>query len=217
MIDRRALWICLFLVLAMTAAAFWRLSSLADWHHVPIGLPGEHHTVNGFMLFVEPASLLLVMMMPYFRKWLNTGPEQALQPWQRWSSRMLLLFAPVLALMQALVLARSFGMFSDSDVQPLAKAFMVLAGLLLVVVGNAVPKLPWLSSRVRPFRLDPWQWNRQLRFVGRLMVAFGLLVAIVCPWLPPQTLRLVFIPAWLALMAASTWHRIRLKREPSPQ
>jgi hypothetical protein len=36
MIDRKALWISLLLVVAMVVASLWRLSLLPDWRHVPL-------------------------------------------------------------------------------------------------------------------------------------------------------------------------------------
>jgi hypothetical protein len=215
MIDRKALWISSLLLIAMTAAGLWRLSLLQDWHHVPVGPPDEHHSVGGFFLFAEPAALLLVMLTPYLRKWTSRTSEESLQVWRRWSSRAILLAAPLLALGQAFLVTRSLGLFSEADGGPVAKAMMVLSGLMLVVIGNALPKMPWLSSRIRPLRLDPWQWNRQLRFVGKVTVAFGLFAALVCPFLPAPTLRPAILTLWLAAMAANIAYRIKVRREPS--
>jgi hypothetical protein len=216
MIDRKALWVSGLLVIAMTAAGLWRFSLLQDWRHLPIGLPDEHRSVSGLVLFIEPAALLLVIATPYLRKWASRAPEETQQVWRRWSSRLILLFGPIIALGQAFLVTRSLGLFSEADSRPVAKAMMVLSGLLLVVIGNALPKMPWLSSRIRPLRLDPWQWNRQLRFVGRLTVAFGLFAALVCPFLPPETIRPAILTLWLAAMTANIAYRIKVRREPSP-
>jgi hypothetical protein len=40
MIDRKALWIFIAVILAMTGATIWQLSLLPDWRHMPLGGPG---------------------------------------------------------------------------------------------------------------------------------------------------------------------------------
>lgn len=216
MIDRKLLWILISILVVMTVATLWRLSLLPDWRHVPLGIPGDHRSVNGFILFVGPGTLALAIANPFIRKFMTSGPEQSLQSWRRWSGARLVAVAIIFAAMQSFVLARSFGVFSAAGSQVIAQVFMVVTGLLIAAVGNALPKLPWLSARIRPLRLDPFQWNRQLRFNGRLLVGFGLVVAIVCPWLPQKTLLPVMLTMWLAAMAAGIWHRVKVKRAPSP-
>jgi len=216
MIDRKAFWIVILLVLATTAAALWRLSLLPDWHRLPLGLPGEHRSVSGYALFAEPAALLFVLVTPYLGKWTSQASEESRQAWRRWSSRLALFSAPILALAQAFLIARSLSLFSEADGRPVEKILMVLGGLLLVAVGNALPKMPWLSSRIRPLRLDPWQWNRQLRFVGKVTVGFGLFFALVGPFLPPESLRPAMLTLWVAAMAANIGYRIKVRREASP-
>ena len=44
----------------MTAAAVWRLSLLADWHHMPMLTPKGLVVKNGLVLFVPPLSLLFI-------------------------------------------------------------------------------------------------------------------------------------------------------------
>jgi hypothetical protein len=154
--------------------------------------------------------------MLFARKWFISGPEPSLQRWRRWSSGMLMGFAALAALTQVFILARSFSVFSDAGTGTLVNALMVLTGVLLMGLGNLLPKLPWLSVRFRPFRLDPWQSNRQLRLMGKLLVAMGLFIALVCPWLPHRMMLPALMAVWLAAMAASIGHRIKLRREGAP-
>ena len=53
MIDRKALWIFIAVILAMTGATIWQLSLLPDWRDMPLGGPGSHNTVSGLVLRSE--------------------------------------------------------------------------------------------------------------------------------------------------------------------
>ncbi|HKU55089.1 MAG TPA: hypothetical protein VJP60_06975 [Rhizomicrobium sp.] len=216
MIDRKALWILILLCLAMTAAGFWRLSLLPDWHHMPVNGPGDRHTVNGLLIFWGSFALLLMMLIVFVRRWLVSGPEESGQPWRRWSTLILIANAMIVVLMQAFITARSLGFGQTIDRRAVAHTAQVAVGILMVMMGNALPKMPWLSARFRPFRLDPWQWNRQMRFVGKLMVGLGLFFALVPLLLPPRMAFPALAGAWLVTMMASFWHRTKVKREPSP-
>lgn len=216
MIDRKALWIVALGFFAMMAAAFWRISLLPDWSHFPLNDPGDPQSRNSIWLFVGPLCLLLSTVLMFSRRWFASGSEENIQPWRRWSSMKLVPYTGIVLLMQAFILARSLGFGSKLDRLTFAHGIMVLIGLLIVVFGNAMPKMPWLSMRLRPFRLDPWQWNRHLRFMGRATVFLGLFVAIGGPLLPAQWFAPVFFSLWLAMMAASIAYRIKLRREQSP-
>jgi hypothetical protein len=217
MIDRKALWFSITAILAMFAAAIWRFSLLRDWHQMPVGEPNEHHIVSGLVLFIPPATLLLSVSGLFARKWFASGPEESVAPWRRWGSTLLISYAAILPVMQAFMIARTLGHVALVDALMIARVFAVVVGILMAVVGNALPKLPWLSARFRPLKLDPWQQNRQLRFVGKLMVGMGLFIALGPFLLEPKKLLPVMIVLWLAMMTASIAYRIKLRREPSPQ
>ena len=217
MIDRKALQIFGLIILAMVAASFWRLSQLPDWHHMPVAGPADSHTVNGFMLFVSPASLLIFMAVLFARKWFATGPEENVRPWRKWSGLMLLSWATIIALMQAFIIARSLGFVRGLDRWTVAHVFNALMGIIIMVLGNTMPKLPWLSVRFRPLQLDPWQWNRQLRFMGRLLVGIGAFIAIGGFLLPKGSFLPFLVSLWLATFVVGIWHRARVRREPSPR
>ena len=216
MIDRKALRISVLLILAMIAATLWCLSLLPDWSHFPLNGPGDATSRQSIWLFVSPGCLLFVMAVLFARKWFATGSEDAVAPWRRWSGMMLLPYAVIIALMQAFIIARSLGIGAALDRQVLPRVFIVLIGVLIAALGNALPKLPWLSLRFRLFQLDPWQWNQHLRFMGKLIVGFGLVVALAGALLPPMLILPTLAGSWLAALAANIWYRIKLRRAPSP-
>ncbi len=149
MIDRKALWISLLIIAAMASAGFWRLSLLPDWHHMPANGPNDSHTMNGLVVFWGPFGLLFITLYVFARKWFVFGPEDSVKSWRRYSGLMTVLFAALYAPMQAFIIARSLGFGQAIDRLAFAHAVMIALGGLLVVLGNAVPKLPWLSARFR--------------------------------------------------------------------
>jgi hypothetical protein len=217
MIDRRALWISLLVLVAMIAADFWRLSLLPDWHHVPAEGSGNSHTFPVFMLFLPALALLFTMGLLFTRKWLRSGSEEAMQPWRRWYGLMLLFNTAITALAQAFTLARSLGALQSINRLTLSHSMFVVTGIFLMLIGNMLPKMPWLSARFRHSQLDPWQWNRHLRFAGKVAVAFGLFLAVVMPLLPLNMIRPAALGLTLAVVAVNYWHKAKVKREPSPQ
>jgi hypothetical protein len=221
MIDRRALWISIALIVAMVAGTVWRLSLLPDWHIMPIDGPNGTHRINSLMIFSQPFALTLATVSLYGRKWLLSGSEEAEAPWRRWGTRFLVVFGVLVGLMQAFLLAGSLG-YLTMDGKIFAQATMAATGILMMAAGNTFPKLPWMSMRLRAFRLDPWQQNRHLRFVGKMMVAFGayfVLLAFALPLfklLPHRMGFAVIMVPCLGLVAANFWHIAKLKREPAP-
>jgi hypothetical protein len=215
MIDRRALSISLLVLFAMIAADFWRLSLLPNWHHVPTDGPGNTHTFPMFSLFAPALALFFTIGLVSVRKWLRSGSEDALQPWRRWYGLLLLFNTVIAALAQAFVLARSLGALQSVDRQALSRVMMVAAGVFVMVFGNTLPKMPFLTARFGP--LDPWQWNRHLRFAGKIAVFLGLFLAVIMPQLSLKMVLPATVSLALAGMAANYWHRSKVKREPSPQ
>jgi len=217
MINRRALWISLFVLIAMIAADFWRLSLLPDWHHVPAEGPGNSHTIPAFLLFVPVLGLLFTMGFLFARKWLRSGPEEAMQPWRRYYGLALMFNTAIMASAEAFNLARSLGALQSVNRITLAHVIFVVAGIFMMLVGNMLPKMPWLSARFRSAQLDPWQWNRHLRFGGKITVVSGLFMAVGLPLLPVKMALHAILGLTLAIMVVNYWHRAKVKREPSPQ
>jgi hypothetical protein len=215
MINRRTLWISLLVLFAMIAADFWRLSLLPDWHHIPAEGPGYSHTFPVFMLFAPALALLFTMGILFARKWLRSGTEEALQPWRRWYGLMLLFNTAIAASAEAFNLARSMGALQSINRLTLSHGVMVVVGIFMMLVGNMLPKMPWLSQRFRP--LDQWQWNRHLRFGGKVAVVFGVFIAVVMPLLPIKMVLPAMLGLALVVIAVNYWHRAKVRREPSPQ
>jgi len=215
MIDRKALWISLLVLTAMIAADFWRLSLLPDWHYFPAEGPGNSQTVPVFMLFVPALALLFTMGLLLTRKWLTSGPEEAVQPWRRWFGLMLLFSTAIAASAEAFNLARSMGALQSINRLTLAHGVMVVGGIFMMFVGNLLSKMPFLTARFRP--LDPWQWNRHLRFAAKVVVVFGLFLAVGFPLLPLKLVRPAALGLALTVLAVNYWHRAKVKRESSPQ
>jgi uncharacterized membrane protein len=215
MINRRALWISLLVLFAMIAADVWRLSLLPDWHHIPAEGPGNSHTVPVLAFFTPVLAVLFTMAVLFSRKWLRSGPEEAMQPWRRWYGLMLLFNTAIAASAQAFNLARSMGALQSINRIALSHGIMVVGGIFMILVGNMLPKMPWLLARFRP--LDQWQWNRHLRFGGKVTVIFGVFIALILPLLPVKMVLPATLGLALAVTAVNYWHRAKVRREPSPQ
>lgn len=214
MINRKALWISILLILAMIAANIWRLSLLPDWHHVPVEGPGSH-LVPVVWTFIPPLGVLFMMGVLFVRKWLRPGPEEAMPPWRLFGGMALLFVAGIGALAEAFNIARSLGALQSIDRLTLAHAIVVVGGIFMMAAGNILPKMPWLKTRFRP--LDPWQWNQYQRFSGRLAFVAGLFVAVGTPLLPFKIAVPVMLGLMLTIVAVSLWYRSKVRREPSPQ
>jgi hypothetical protein len=148
--------------------------------------------------------------------WLFSGPDEAIQIRQR-RSRLLLLGTGVMtALAQAVIISRSLHLGLWLNPATLARAVVGVGGILTVMYGNIVPKLPRVSKRFAALNLDPWQSARSRRVAGWMTVALGLAMITVAVLLPLRAMA----PTALALCAAyycvCIWHFTRLKREPSP-
>jgi hypothetical protein len=216
MIDRKTLWILLLLCAAMTAAAVWRLSLLPDWHHVVFVTPKGPVTRNGFVLFAPPLCMLFMIALHFWRKWLITGPQDAVTIWYRRNSVFLLAAGMLMVMAQVFNISRSLGYDLNLDGQNFGRFVLVVGGIMTMIQGNLMPKLPLLSKRFTLFNLDPWQTARSRRFSGWMTVAFGLVMIMAAFLLPLRDAPPAFLLLTLAFNAALIWNFVRLKREPSP-
>lgn len=214
MIDRKALWISLLVLAAMIVADLWRLSLLPDWHHFPANGPGSH-AIPAVMLFTPVLAILFTLGLIFTRRWLRSGSVDAVQSWGRWYGHMLLFNTAAAACAQTFTLARSLGALRSVNPLTFLHFYMVATGVFLILVGNMLPKMPWLLARSHP--LDPWQWKRHLRFGGRIMVGFGVFIALAMPLLPVQTVVPVMLGMAITILAANYWYRARVRRQPTPQ
>ncbi len=214
MIDRKALQFLILLCLAMTAAAIWRFSLLPDWTRMPVVTPAGPRTRSGLFLFAPPLAMLFMIAVTCAKNWLVSGPQEALAARHRWSRPMLVWSGVIMALMQAFMIARSLGHDLGLNPQAITRMVMVMAGILVIMHGNIIPKLPRLSKRIAMFNLDPWQSARSMRFSGRMTVGFGLATIVAAVLLPPRATLFTFLILTLAFYGAVLWYFVRLKREP---
>ena len=217
MIDRKTLWILLLLCLAMTAAAVWRLSLVPDWHHVVFVTPKGPVTRNGLVLFGPPLCMVFLIAAQFGWKWLTPGSDDARAAWYRSTKLFPIAFGVLMTLAQAFNISRSLGHDFSLDGQNFSRFILVSGGILTVIQGNLLPKLPRLSQRFALFNLDPWQSARSRRFKGWITVALGLTMIISALLLPLRAISpAIFLPLILAFYAALIWYFVRLKRDPSP-
>jgi hypothetical protein len=87
MINRTAAVTSIVLVLVMIAANIWRIPMLPDWAYGPNGAPPPIR--NPLVMFVLPACVGFVGAVLTLRKWLTTATADAVEPWQRWGSPIL--------------------------------------------------------------------------------------------------------------------------------
>jgi len=213
MIDRKALWIFIAVILAMTGATIWQLSLLPDWRHMPLGGPGSHNTVSGLVLFAAPASVLLCWVSPFIQ-WL-ASPKETLPSLRRWSGKWIVSMSVFMALLQAFVLTRSLGLVSPSNLG-MARGGSVMIGILFMIIGNIAPKTPVPPQR-NSFQLDPWKVSRMFRFGGKLFVGLGLAFVLGGILLPLEYWGPAFASIMLAALAAGIWYSIELRHERSLQ
>jgi len=221
MIDRKALWFAITVIIAMVGSTVWRLSLLPDWHMMPLDGPNGTHRANSLIIFSQPLALTVATVNMYGRKWVLGDGTEAETPWRRWGTMFVVGFAVLLGSMQAFILASSLG-YVTMDWAVASRAAIAATGLLLMVAGNAFPKLPWVPARLRLLQLDPWQQKRHVRFSGKLLVALGLYLVLIAIALPlfkllPRGMAyaVILIPA-VMMAAAKYWHIAKLKREPAP-
>ena len=112
------------------------------------------------------------------------------------------------------MIARSLGVAAALDPHMVVRFFFVLMGALIVYVGNRLPKLPPLQSRIAFFRLDAWQRARSNRFAGKATILTGIAI-IASQVLPvPQITPAVFFIVF-TYFAVIFWKLFRLRREAS--
>jgi hypothetical protein len=216
MIDRKTLWFMILAIAAMCAASFWRLGLAPDWAHVPfIGDNGRQHTKNGIVLFIGPLSLVLVVAVSFLARRLVSGSAEAIAAYQR-NNRIVLLGTGVLGvLMHAFLISRSLGAGLGLNGQTLSRLVIGITGLLIMMQGNNLPKLPWVTSRCTAFQLDAWQSARLKRISGFASITYGLIMVAAAALVPVSTLAplvMGLVPIYLGTLI---WTALRLKREPS--
>jgi hypothetical protein len=169
------------------------------------------------VLFAPPFSIIFFIAAHFGWKWLTTGPDDARAVWYRSTKLFPIAVGILTTLAQAFNISRSLGYDLSLDGQAFSRFILVSGGILTMMQGNLLPKLPGLSQRFALFNLDPWQSARSRRFHGWITVAFGLVMIMAAFLLPLRAISpTFFLPLTLAFYAALIWYFVRLKREPSP-
>lgn len=215
MMDRKLLAFLGALCLVMTGISLWRLSLLPDWTQLPFAGPTQTHVRHGLLLFTQPLALLLMMAVLLGQHWLVSGTEEALAARRRWVRPIMLGAGLVTALMHVFMIARSLGLGLSLDPEAVSRTMGVTIGVLLMIAGNALPKLPSITKRIAALNLDPWKSARSRRFEGWVMVGYGFAQMLIAALLPMRVIPAATMVLTLALVAACTWYLIKLKREPS--
>jgi len=216
MIDRKPLWFLILLCLAMTAAAVWRLSLLPDWTQMPMPTPKGMVTRSGLVLFIPPVCLLFTIAALAAPKWLASRPNEALATLYRRIRPFPMAAGVLLALMQAFLISRSLGHSLGLNPVAIARIVMTVTGIMIIMQGNAMPKLPRVPSRFAALNLDPGQSARSRRFAGRITVALGFAEIAGAILLPLRAITVTVLILTLAFCGALIWNIVRVKREPSP-
>lgn len=210
MMDRRAYWISGALVVAMLTATIWRIVLLPDWTQIPFWGAGRAAVL---MLFCAPCCVMFVGGSLAFKGWISRGSKEVKQSWVRWGSSLLIVYSLICTALQFVILARSFGLAKTLDEVTVVRTGFVLLGVLLVVVGNQLPKLPWLEARIGVLRLDVAQGAKFLRYRGWVTVVVGIGVVIAGSLMPLRLIIPFLIPLLLGGFAATVLLRAQLTRK----
>lgn len=190
--KKHALTICWALVAAMTAATLWRISLLPDWSLVTMA--GEDgaplRSSSSVSLFIGPAVLAFAAILHARSMRRAQGRPEAVQTVRNFGAMLLLAMGVITTLMQGIILTRSMGLSLPYDA--IARSFFVVLGLLMAMMGNRLPKLPWVTSKA--VFLDDASLQKIRRISGLWHVVIGLVCALAGLLLQP--LRLVM---WLVL------------------
>jgi hypothetical protein len=197
----------------MIAATLWRMALLPDWAYGLTGAPPPFQ--NPKVLFVIPACVGFVGGVLMLKKWLTTASADALEPWRRWGSRLLVAYAVICTLLYFSFIARSLGFAGPFSPPVVSRAIVVLCASLVIVAANWMPKLPWVPSRWSIGHLDPVHGARLLRSGGRLMFLWGIAVAISALLTPLRMMFPLLVAYTIALVLAVGASRLALHREQS--
>lgn len=146
MIRKHAFTLVWILVAAMIAAALWRISLLPDWSRLTMARAdgAASHAASSLWLFSIPAGLAFAVMAKLASRRMVAGKPEAVQSVQAYGDRLMLGMAVIAALLHGIILGRSLGVALPYDA--IARCLFVGMGVLMVLLGNRLPKLPWVTS-----------------------------------------------------------------------
>ena len=214
MIDRKTFWTAMAFVALMLAAAVWRMSLLPDWTQLPrqdlqgAALP----PVNSVWLLVSPGAVLFVMATLAWRTRTARNAGDALRPWAKWVDFFLVPYSLILALMQAFIIARSLGLLTGMNVELFVRGGFVALGVLTMVMNNALPKLPWLGSRIAILDMDPDRGARLTRLRAWLGFSIGLVAVLGGLFLPLKDVPPIIFSLAIAGVIVKLFFRFSARR-----
>ena len=213
MIHRTAAVTSIALILVMIAATLWRIPMLPDWAYGPNGAPPPIRKPS--VMFVIPACVGFVGAVLALQKWLTTATAEAVEPWKRWGSHVLVAYGVFCTLFHLYGVARSVGFAAPFSPTVVSRAVDVLAGCLIIVAANRIPKLPLLSSRFGILRLDPVRGSQFSRFGGRFLVLSGLAIVVGALAMPLRMMLPLALAVTVAVALAVIARKVQLLREQS--
>jgi hypothetical protein len=167
------------------------------------------HGVSSAMLFLCPAILAFAAIAHSLSMRRAQGKPEAVQSVRSFSATLLLAMGAITASMQGIILGRSMGLALPYEA--IARCGFVLSGLVMVVFGNRLPKLPWVTSSA--MCLDDAGIQKIRRLNGLWLVFQGVIFVLAGLLLQPLRLALWVLPLTLggvvAMIAYSFWLRQR--------
>ena len=219
MINRKALWITILIVLAMIAANIWRASLLPDWRHVPAEVAGHIRIIPVFWTFLPPLEVLFMMGVFFAVSWKfgpkKASPKEAMQSWRRHQGLVLVFVAGTAALAEAYSLAHSLGALQFVDPPTFRHVISVATGIFMMAVGNMLPKMRVADGTLPSIPGNGTGNGASLK--ASLYSSLGCSLRRGCPRLALPFKMVVPASFGLSLMivSVSLWHRAKVRHESS--
>jgi hypothetical protein len=187
MLDRRAMQVLSILILVMLGGDIWQVA----------------HAARGSMApFAAPITMMVAAAVFVLKERRVVASAAAVAVWKTWGSFFLISCAAILTVFQLLPVFRSLGISMPSSVL-LYRLLVAGFGLVIVVTGNRMPKLPPLEWR-RPGGLSLGMAGQVAisRLAGWLGVSFGVMAIVSALFLPARLIAPVIVSLDLAMLVA---------------
>jgi hypothetical protein len=164
-INRRTVLICVPLIALMFAVAVWQIVILEDW-----------------TLLAAPAVCTFVVGIAYLCDPPESADVATVQRQRRFAAFLSINSCAVMLLGQALLILTHDNHYNENLFMAVYRAFGVLAGIHLLVVGNQIPKVPSVESRSFALvggDLGPIygpKYVQTIRTISMIIVVFGVAV-----------------------------------------
>jgi hypothetical protein len=164
-INRRTVLICVPLIALMFAVAVWQIIMLENW-----------------TLLAAPAVCTFVVGISYLCGPPASADVATVQRQRRFAAFLSINSCAVMLVGQALLILTSDNHYNENLFMAVYRAFGVLAGIHLLVIGNQIPKVPSIESRSFALPggdLGPIygpKYVQTMRTISWIIVAFGVAV-----------------------------------------